>query len=167
MGFDKAFALTVNSEGGFGNDSRDKGNWTSGIVNVGVLKGTKYGISAAAYPNLDIRNLTLEQAKAIYLTDYWQAAGCDKLPEVVRFDHFDMAVNSGVFNAKKILQRAVGVEDDGIVGPKTLAAIAAIAPEKLDKNYSAQRLLFICNLSTWPLYGKGIVRRVANNLLKD
>jgi len=56
--FDQAFALVVGIEGGFSTDQNDPGNWTSGKVCIGEFKGTKYGISAASYPHLDIPNLT-------------------------------------------------------------------------------------------------------------
>lgn len=63
--FKKAFELTVGHEGGYGNDKRDRGNWTTGVIGEGELKGTKYGVSAMSYPDYDIENLTLEQAEKI------------------------------------------------------------------------------------------------------
>ena len=64
--FDTAFANVIGLEGGYTDDPRDRGNWTGGTVGQGKLRGTKYGISAAAFPTLDIANLTLDAAKAIY-----------------------------------------------------------------------------------------------------
>ncbi|WP_126282742.1 glycoside hydrolase family 108 protein [Burkholderia stagnalis] len=120
--FDQAFALVVGIEGGFSTDQNDPGNWTGGKVGVGVFKGTKYGISAAAYPNLDIENLTLDQSKALFETDYWQLAACDRMPWPLALFVFDCAVNQGVGAAKMTLQQAVGVAVDGVIGPVTLAA---------------------------------------------
>ncbi|WP_236513543.1 glycosyl hydrolase 108 family protein, partial [Escherichia coli] len=61
MNFDQAFKVTIGHEGSFTLNKNDAGNWTGGKVGVGQLKGTKYGIAANSYPNLDIKNLTLDQ----------------------------------------------------------------------------------------------------------
>lgn len=123
--WDQAQALTLAFEGGYQCDHDDSGNWTGGEIGVGQLRGTNFGISAASYPNLDIRNLTQAEAAAIYFRDYWTAASCPKLPDRVAIAHFDAAVNCGLGAAAKLLQRAVGVLDDGQIGPETLAAVAA------------------------------------------
>ena len=83
---------------------------------------TKYGISQAAFPELDIRALTPEQAIAIYATNYWEPAKCPALPPPLALVHFDAAVNCGVGQAARFLEQAVGVTVDGIVGPITIAA---------------------------------------------
>ena len=67
--FDKTFERVIGHEGGFQDDVRDRANWASGTCNVGKCNGTKYGLSAMTYPTLDIRNLTLNQAKDIYKRD--------------------------------------------------------------------------------------------------
>lgn len=167
MNFEKSFAALIDSEGAFTDDPRDPGNWTSGVVGVGILKGTKFGISAASYPELDIKNLTLPLAKQIYFNDFWMKISIDKLPASIAFDMFDTAVNSGKEAAAKILQRALGLNDDGDIGPKTIAGAAGLDPQLLDKRFSAQRLLYITDAKKFPTYGRGWVRRIANNLLKD
>lgn len=167
MNFDQAFEMVIGHEGGFTNDARDRGNWTSGIINQGMLKGTKFGISAMAYPDLDILNLTVADAKVIYLRDYWNKLSMEELPAIVRFDLFDMAVNSGVSTAAKILQRACGAVTDGEIGPKTVASVNAMQPDTLDKRFNGYRLKYLCDIKSWPDYGKGWVRRVAENLIND
>lgn len=122
MLYDPAFEHVVGLEGALSMDPLDPGNWTSGEPNVGELRGTKYGISAAAYPHLDIPSLTLNEAKQIYMEDYWTPAGCLVLPPPLRFPVFDCAVNQGVRTAVKLLQKAARVVPDGVLGPKTLAA---------------------------------------------
>ena len=67
--FDNAFDRVIGHEGGFTDDPLYRGNWTSGVCGVGECKGTKYGLAAMTYPILDIRNLTLNQAKDIYKRD--------------------------------------------------------------------------------------------------
>lgn len=107
----------------------DSGNWTGGIVNgkgVGVLKGTRKGISARAYPKLDIMSLTDAQIEQIYYQDYWLKVRGDFLPERVRLHVLDFSITSGVKTAIKALQRASGINTrdvDGIFGNQTMAAI--------------------------------------------
>lgn len=155
MNFDSAFLLVIGHEGGYVNDKRDPGG------------ETKFGISKRAYPNVDIKNLTIDQAKKIYLRDYWNMLQLDRLPDEIRFDLFDAAVNSGLTAAAKMLQRACKVQDDGLIGSRTVEAANAINPQILDKRLSGYRLLYICDIKTLPTFGKGWVRRVANNLIED
>lgn len=93
--FPAAFALVVGEEGGFSKDAHDAGNWTGGKAGVGTFRGTKYGISAAANPNLDIEALTLSQAQQIYLQRYWTPLELDVQPWSIALIKFDAAVNNG------------------------------------------------------------------------
>ncbi len=81
--------------------------WEGGYVNDPGDPGgeTKYGISKRAYPNLDIYNLTKEQAVQIYLRDYWNKVGCDQydLQPELSISIFDAAVNCGVARVKRWL----------------------------------------------------------------
>lgn len=164
MEFDQAFEKLLGHEGGFTEDPRDPGNWTGGRVNVGVLRGTKFGIAANTYPNEDIRNLTVERAKFIYRRDFWNAVRADELPPVVRYAVFDAAVNSGVRQSVRWLQRALGVRDDGVLGPVTIAAVRAADAHALLRRVLATRLRFMTDLSTWPTFGRGWARRIADLL---
>lgn len=164
MNFDTAFERLIGHEGGFSDDPKDPGNWTGGRPGLGKLLGTKYGIAANTYPDLDIKALTLDQAKAIYRRDWWDKIHADQLPGAVAFQLWDFAVNAGITRAVISLQRAVGVADDGRLGPRTVAAVnAAPAPDVLAR-FNAERLEFYASLSTWQTYGKGWARRVAGNL---
>ena len=118
-------------EGGYVADSRDPGG------------ETKYGISKRSYPGEDIKNLTLGRAKQIYLRDFWGPAGCDAVPAGIRFDLFDMAVNSGVKAAIRTLQRTVGEAPDGVLGPLTLQAVQSTDPMRIAVRFNAQRLVFM------------------------
>lgn len=162
--FDQAFERVIGHEGGFQDDPRDRGNWTTGIIGQGELKGTKFGIAAHSYPHLDIRNLTLDQAKAIYKRDFWDRARGDQMDGAIAYQLFDMAVNHGNGNAIRMLQRALDVADDGIVGPMTLGALSRGTVPDVIKRLNAERLHFITKLSTFDTYGRGWVRRVADNL---
>ena len=150
MNFDKAFEIIIGHEGGYVNDPRDPGG------------ETKYGISKRAYPNEDIKNLTLDRAKFLYKRDYWDVVEAESIPGAARLMVFDCAVNTGVGMAKKLLQRAVGTKDDGIIGPKTRAAISN-TPD-LAMKFAGFWLQYYTDLPGWPTYGKGWTRRVANDL---
>ena len=163
-GFDLAFERVIGHEGGFSADPKDRGNWTSGIIGQGQLKGTKFGISAMSYPDLDIKNLTLDQAKAIYKRDFWDRAKGDQYDTAIAYQLFDIAVNNGNGNAVRMLQRAAGVVDDGQVGSLTIAAVKSLTVTDVIMRLNAERLLFITKLSTWATYGKGWTNRVAGNL---
>ncbi|MBI5189948.1 MAG: secretion activator protein [Nitrospirae bacterium] len=167
MNFDKAFEMLIDHEKGFSKDPNDPGNWTGGVPYRGELKGTKYGIAANTYPDLDIENLTLDLAKEIYRRDFWGKLHLDELPENVRFDLFDAAVNSGVRRAAKFLQAAARVVQDGDIGPATIAAANAMNPEQLDSALSGHRILFMADLQTLPHYARGWMRRIGNNLIND
>jgi lysozyme family protein len=156
MDFNTAFERLIGHEGGYVNDPRDPGG------------ETKFGISKRSYPAEDIAGMTLERAKRIYLRDYWGPVGCDAVPDAIRFDLFDMAVNSGVKPAIKTLQRAAGEVVDGILGPRTLAASASMPGPRLVARFAANRIQYITALPDewWRRFGRGLMNRIAANLLR-
>jgi lysozyme family protein len=169
MDFDTAFTRLIGHEGGLSMDPEDRGNWTGGEKGKGRLKGSKYGISAAAYPGEDIASLTLERAREIYRRDYWGPAGCDAVAHGIRFDLFDMAVNSGVKPAVRTLQRAAGLDGaavDGVLGPRTLQAVLVHPDSRLVARFNGARLAYMADAPTWPAHGRGWARRIASNLLE-
>src|SRR5690606_37652502 len=136
--FDTCFKFTIGHEGGWGNDPRDRGNWTSGKIGVGELKGTKYGISAMSYPQLDIKNLTLDQAKAIYKRDYWDKVAGTSMPAGVDLCVWDMGVNAGVSRSLSLLASSLGTTSRAAA---SLASLARRVPDQvaLIKKFSAKR----------------------------
>ena len=160
--FDRAFAVVVGHEGGYSAERADPGNWTGGTVGAGRLAGTRFGISAATYPALDIANLTLADAQAIYRRDYWDRVQADALPPALALLVFDAAVNNGVGRAGRWLQSAAGVAVDGQIGPATLAAVAKAAGDgaALCGEFMALRLSFMASLPTWRAFGLGWARRL-------
>lgn len=163
--FDRVFEIVLGHEGGFTANREDPGNWTGGEIGNGICYGTKYGISAAAYPGLDITNLTLDAAKALYQRDYWQRIAGDRLPGALALLVFDAAVNNGAGRAVRWLQQVAQVSQDGVIGPRTLGAIdhAAARPggiTDLCVEFLAQRLLFMTSLPTWQTFGLGWARRL-------
>lgn len=152
--FDRAFDIIIGHEGGYVNDPKDPGG------------ETKYGISKRAYPALDIGALTLDEAKQVYLLDYWHAMQCGSFTWPVALVLFDCAVNQGVQRARKLAQVVARVEVDGIIGPKTRAAIRAIDSQQFVVKYQAERILHYASLSTFDRFGRGWSRRAIETAIK-
>lgn len=149
-------------EGDFSIVRSDPGNWTGGKVGQGVLKGTKKGISAAAFPDLDIKNLTDAKIAEIYQARYWRPIRGDELPVGVDLSGMDYSVNSGVSRSAKDLQRVLGVAADGRVGPVTILAAKAADPRVVIKGHCGRRLSFLRSLAIWNTFGKGWSTRIAH-----
>lgn len=150
MDFNTAFGRLLGNEGGYVDDPKDPGGETN------------WGISKRSYPEVDIKNLTQDGAKAIYLRDFWDPLG--DAPAAVKFQAFDFAVNSGIQTAIRKLQAAISVADDGHWGPQSAAKLASMDLNDVLMRYVAQRLRFWASLSTWPTYGKGWAIRAARDL---
>jgi len=159
--FDVAFDRLMGNEGGLTMNPNDRGNWTSGKPGVGQLKGSKWGISAASYPDLDIKNLTRADAADIYKRDFWQQT--EGLHPSLLFQMFDAAVNHGIQTSIKFLQRAVQVPADGKIGPMTLGAIGKVFVADLLMLYMAERLEFWAAIPGTE-FDDGWMRRAATNL---
>jgi len=155
--FDRAFAALLGNEGGYVNNPKDPGGETNFGITVAVARG--YGYTGA------MRDMPLATAKAIYQAQYWRAQ-FDQMPYVVAFQVFDGAVNSGVVQSVKWLQRALAVKADGIIGPFTMTAIGKADPLAVVIGFNAARLTFLTSLPTWATFGKGWSNRIAGNLLK-
>lgn len=156
MSFDQAFDRLIGHEGGYSNHPDDPGGETMWGVTIAVARANGY-----AGP---MRSLPRDIAKGIYRTQYWDKVKGDSLPFPVAFQVFDAAVNHGTGQAAKFLQRAAGVADDGIIGPKTLAAVGARGAPAILLLFNAEREQFYTDLKTWPSFGKGWSRRVVANL---
>jgi lysozyme family protein len=151
MNFERAFATIINSEGGYSNDPRDPGG------------ETKYGISKHAYPHVDIKSLTIAQAEQIYRADYWDKCRCDEMPKSLKLPLFDSAVNQGADKAIKLLQTALNLNADGVIGPRTMER--AHQDAEAAANFLTERILHYASLPTFPTFGRGWVRRVMRLML--
>lgn len=151
MNYDVAFDRIMGHEGGYVNNPADPGG------------ETKWGISKRSYPHLEIASLTREDAKAIYYRDFWGKVGGMLTPGVM-YQVFDAAINHGAGNATRMLQRAVGVADDGHWGPLSNAAYHAMENNDRLFRFLAERGEFMAKLSTFPTFGRGWVRRIFANL---
>lgn len=155
--FRQIFDRLIGHEGGYVNDPHDPG----GETNWGITKRTAV---ANGYISA-MKNMTREQAFGIYQKAFWQRYKCDQFTPSIAYQFFDAAVNHGNGNASRMLQRAAGVADDGVIGKISLQAINAMAESDLLMRFNAERLKFYTQLKNFPRYGKGWVNRVAGNLI--
>ena len=134
--FEDIINQVLEHEGGYVNDPHDSGGETN------------FGIAKRWYPDVDIKNLTKEQAKHIYHTDYWRPAKCNETPAKLRHIYFDMCVNFGRRGAVKVLQQAANsklrnkIEVDGGIGPATIKAIQKVSLDRV----RAYRVLRFANI---------------------
>lgn len=156
MNFDQAFDTLLEHEGGYSDHAADPGGKTRyGITEVVARTHGYRG---------DMRELPIDAARLIYRAAYWDAVRAEELPAAIRYAVFDAAVNSGVRQSVRWLQRAAGAKDDGALGPQTLAAVRAQEPEVLLRRLLAQRLTFMASLPTWSSFSRGWARRIASLL---
>ena len=152
--FDQAFAIVVGAEGKLSIDPNDPGNYRDGM-----LVGTKYGIDAASHPGVDIINLTIDQAKAIHLAQYWTPAGCSFLLPRGAVCLYDCAINQGLSTATRLMQRAVGVPPDGIIGIETQAAFGKATSVHIAR-FMGLRAVRYANTLNFSADGEGWMRRM-------
>lgn len=165
------------TEGGLSLDPRDPGNWTSGKPGIGELKGTKFGIAASAHPNIDIANLTPEQADHLRKTEYWDAVRGDEVPPSVAFVLAEAAYGSGPGVAIRQLQQTLMVTADGDFGKATMTALLLVTHgmnadafgldplEEFLAAFSSRRLLFEASLGNWTINEGGWTARLFRGLL--
>ena len=156
LSFKQIFDRLIGHEGGYVNDPRDPG----GETNWGVTKRTA---QANGYTG-DMKTMTRQQAYEIYHRAFWVRYQCDQMPPAIAYQFFDAAVNHGFGNASRMLQRAVGVLDDGIIGKYSLEAINRNPISDTLMVLNGERLNFYTRLNNFERYGKGWVNRVAQNL---
>jgi lysozyme family protein len=154
MSFDHAFEFVIGVEKGLIDDAYDPGGLTN------------FGISHRAYPDEDIRAMTLERSKLLYKRDYWDKIRGDEMPQGLALCVFDFAVNSGVSEAIKALQRALEVTADGLIGSQTLLAIQRFSPRILIEYLQAERVIYMAELPTWKRFRRGWARRVVSGAIE-
>ena len=142
------FVLAKEIEGGYVNDPRDPGGETN------------FGISKRSYPGVNIKELTRDEAVAIYHRDYWQPVKADSMPPLIAICAFDAAVNQGVRAATTLLQKAAGVAADGQIGPITLKAVNDADPTNLMTEYLGWRLHRYANTANAITYMRGWSNRI-------
>lgn len=154
--FAPALAFTLQSEGGWSDDPDDPGGATN--------KGITFATFLKHYPGAsieDLKSISDTEVSTIYKAGYWDAVHGDDLPAGVDLSVFDFGVNAGPPRAIEMLQRAAGVDDDGIIGPATLAAVKAIDPVELIRSLAKEQQTYYEGLSTFWKFGRGWTTRTA------
>lgn len=147
MSFENAVAFVLKEEGGYVWDLKDSGGETN------------FGISKRAHPQVNIKDLTREEAIGIYKHLYWDVCRCDSLPPKLALVVFDTAVNQGVGAATKMLQAAVGAVQDGVIGPNTIERANSVDEDSIACKFLTYRILRYCALPTFATYGRGWIAR--------
>jgi len=118
--FDQCLTRVLGHEGGYSNHKADRGGATNQGITQAVYDDWRIG---RGFPRQPVSGISGDEVRAIYLAMYWLLGKCDQLPAPLDYIHFDGCVNHGVGQAARFLQRALGVPDDGAIGPVTLAAV--------------------------------------------
>jgi lysozyme family protein len=155
--FERALALVLQHEGGYSDHPADPG----GATMMGITQATLAAWRGRPVTKAEVRALPLSEVAAIYRARYWDAVAGDDLPAGLDLAAFDYAVNSGPSRPARTLQGLVATEADGVIGPKTLAAIRAQEVEPLIVALCAARMRFLRHLPTFAVFGRGWTRRVA------
>lgn len=147
-------------EGGYVDHPRDPG----GATNFGITIGTLSNWRGRKVSKREVKELTREEAMQIYKAQYWNTIRADELPMGVDYCCYDYSVNSGPSRSAKELQRVVGASVDGVVGLETLGRIRECGktPSEIVNEICDRRLRFMQRLDTWPTFGTGWSRRVAD-----
>lgn len=120
MSFERALAAVLLQEGGFVNHPLDRGGTTNKGITQKVYDAWRISHNQ---PKRSVAEIGNTEVAAIYMGQYWNPAWCEKMPEHLGLIHFDAAVNHGVHRAIKLLQRAVGANDDGLMGRETMKSL--------------------------------------------
>jgi lysozyme family protein len=145
-------------EGGYSNHPADPGGPTKYGITIGDYRRYIHPNATAA----DVKAMGVDAAGKIYRKHYWDVMRCDELPSGVDYAVFDYAVNSGVARGGKVLRRVLGL---GAGNAAVTAAVVEAAAKQPAREIVAaicdERLRFLRSLKTWPTFGAGWGRRVA------
>ena len=154
--FAKSLELVLRSEGGYVNNPKDPGGETMrGVTKAAWSTWLKRTIMPGEMAKLTVADIT-----PFYKALYWDKAYCNQLPAGVDYMAFDAAVNMGVGQSIRLLQRSLGCVADGVIGPNTMKAINEADTKTLIDKFSAQKEMFYRSLGTFAVFGKGWLRRV-------
>lgn len=139
--FLRAVAHVLEHEGGFVDHPADPGGATNWGVSMRFLRGLGDADGDGwldgdldhdgDVDGDDIRAMTVDQARGIYWSQWWDRHDIGRFDLPVAVKLFDLSVNMGHGQASKILQRAVAaaegprLADDGKIGPRTTQAVAS------------------------------------------
>jgi|TARA_R110002126_G_scaffold156573_2_gene304010 lysozyme family protein len=153
--FEQCMGWLLEHEGGYVNHPSDPG----GETNLGVTRAVYEQYAGRQVMDGEMEGLTHDDVYPIYKENYWDRVRADDLPSGVDWAVFDWGVNSGTSRAAKALQRIIGVEQDGGIGPMTLQAVASVESAGIIDQLHYMREGFYRDLSTFDTFGRGWIRR--------
>ncbi|ELT46818.1 glycoside hydrolase family 108 protein [Brucella intermedia] len=155
--FAKAMPHVFSEEGGYVDHPKDPG----GATNMGITLATLSAWEGRRVSKAEVEALTKAKATDIYRENYWNKVSGDDLPAGVDYATLDFAIHSGPARAVKMLQKVVGVDQDGVIGAKTLAAVRKIAADRIINELCDARLAWLKGLGTFSTFGRGWTSRVS------
>jgi lysozyme family protein len=156
--FDCSMAFVLKAEGGYVDNPADPG----GATNMGITLRALSDWRGTAVTKNDVLHLSTDEAEAILGARYWNSTHCGQMPPGVDLMLFDCAVNTGVSRAAKMLQAIAAVDQDGSIGPITLADVAKFPALDTIERMANLRATFYRSLPTFKTFGHGWLNRVAS-----
>jgi lysozyme family protein len=154
--FERALEIILREEGGYADHPADPG----GATMMGITQKTLADWRGRPVTKAEVRTLSRAEAGAIYRAKYWDAVRGDGLPPGLDLALFDVAVNSGPSRGVRLLQRVLGLREDGRIGPGLMRAIAGHSAAALVTALMTERRRFLERLPTWPVFGRGWAKRL-------
>lgn len=160
--FERALTLVLKHEGGWSDHPHDKG----GATNKGITIATFRRYVKKNGTKDDLKRISDADVARVYRKHYWDKVRGDDLPDGVDYATFDFAVNSGPSRSAEYLQRVLGVAQDGVIGPITIAKATGSNLEYVIDKLCDDRMDFLRKLNTWPDFGRGWTNRVSGARLE-
>lgn len=160
--FRDCLEIVLKHEGGVSNHSKDPG----GFTNLGVTQRVWEEWVGHEVDEKAMRALTPALVAPMYEMRYWRPSYCEKLPRGLDLLVFSMAVNAGAGRSVKLLQDAIGVVADGVIGPRTMAKINEANVETLIDKFSEARTDYYKGLKLFPVFGRGWLNRTDKERLE-
>jgi lysozyme family protein len=160
--FRDCLELVLKHEGGYVDHPKDPG----GRTNLGVTQRVWEEWIGHPATEKDMRELTPAIVAPMYEMRYWRTSYCEKLPRGLDLLVFSMAVNAGAGRSVKLLQDAIGVVADGVIGPNTMAKINEANVETLIDKFSEARTAYYKGLKLFPVFGRGWTARTDKERLE-
>lgn len=157
--FDKIMEEIFRQEGGYVDHPSDPGGATNMGITHRTLASWRKIVPYTSLPKSEVKSLKKAEALSIYKANYWNKVKGDQLPSGVDCFTMDYGVNSGPDRSIKTLQRALGVTQDGVIGPNTLEALRKTNPVKVIEQMYEYRMAFLRGLKTWGSFGRGWTKR--------
>lgn len=161
--FETALAHVLEMEGGYDDDPADPGGPTNRgitLTDLARARGTSIGSNTRDVLLRDLKQISGDEVRRIYLELYWRPSLAGRLPAPLAIMHFDAAVNQGTGTAARMLQEALGAAIDGEIGPETLAAAGRCECAAVLARYADIRRRRYRGLATFSRFGRGWLNRV-------